>query len=141
MLFLVSSAAIRSTSCRIRIARKVMSSRFPIGVAHKYNFPAILIPLCQIFSGNFLSISKLLQILSPSVLFNNDVLERVCTGFYLPSPYNSRISFVYTPGVSYTISGFSTVILGFPPFIASISTIFGSLSTNGYTSCILFGSR
>ena len=27
---------------------------------------------------------------------------------YLPSPYNSRMSFVYTPGVSYTISGFST---------------------------------
>ena len=38
---------------------------------------------------------------------------------YLPSPYNSRMSFVYTPGISYTISGFSTVILGFPPFIAS----------------------
>ena len=39
MLLRVSSAAIKSTSRRVLSTRRVMSSRFPMGVAHKYNFP------------------------------------------------------------------------------------------------------
>ena len=35
----VSSAAMRSTSLRVRRTLSVMSSRFPIGVAHKYKVP------------------------------------------------------------------------------------------------------
>ena len=41
ILLRVSSAAIRSTSFKMRTHRKVISSRFPIGVAHRYNVPAI----------------------------------------------------------------------------------------------------
>lgn len=51
MEFLVSSAAIKSTSFKVRSTRKVMSSRFPMGVAHKYNFPDILFPLYGLFSA------------------------------------------------------------------------------------------
>ena len=43
ILFLVSSAAIKSTSFNVLIARNVISSRLPIGVATKYNVPAIFI--------------------------------------------------------------------------------------------------
>lgn len=39
MLLRVSSAAIKSTSRRVLSTRRVMSSRFPMGVAHKYSFP------------------------------------------------------------------------------------------------------
>ena len=39
MLLRVSSAAIKSTSRRVLRTRRVMSSRFPMGVAHKYSFP------------------------------------------------------------------------------------------------------
>ena len=48
MLCRVSSAAINSTSFKVFNTLKVISSRFPIGVAHKYNFPAIL-PSAPIF--------------------------------------------------------------------------------------------
>ena len=46
MLLRVSSAAIKSTSRRVLSTRRVMSSRFPMGVAHKYSFP-----FCFIFSS------------------------------------------------------------------------------------------
>ena len=59
MLLRVSSAAIKSTSRRVLKPRRVMSSRFPMGVAHKYSFP-----FCFIFSsfltwpwGTFFSIN------------------------------------------------------------------------------------
>lgn len=44
------------------------------------------------------------------------------------------------PGSRYTIKGFSTFSRLLPPRFASSKTIFGSLSANGYTSCIRFGS-
>ena len=43
MLFLVSSAAIKSTLFKVFNTRNVISSKFPIGVAHKYNIPAIFL--------------------------------------------------------------------------------------------------
>ena len=47
MLFLVSSAPIKSTSFKVLTTLYVISSRFPIGVAHKYNFPAISTSILQ----------------------------------------------------------------------------------------------
>ena len=44
MEFLVSSAAIRSTSFKVLSTLNVISSRFPIGVAHKYRVPVIIPP-------------------------------------------------------------------------------------------------
>ena len=52
MLFRVSSAAIQSASRNILTARYVISSKFPIGVAHRYNVPAIdlhLLPIPVLF--------------------------------------------------------------------------------------------
>ena len=54
MLCLVSSAAIKSTSLRILSTRMVISSRFPIGVAQIYNFPAIGVLLFCLCSAVFL---------------------------------------------------------------------------------------
>ena len=38
----VSSAAIKSTSSKVRNTRNVISSKLPMGVAHKYNFPCMV---------------------------------------------------------------------------------------------------
>ena len=56
MLPLVSSAAIRSASFSTRIARKVISSRFPIGVATRYNIPQSAIQFPDLLCINSFSL-------------------------------------------------------------------------------------
>ena len=51
ILFLVSSQAIRSTLLRVYTTLGVISLRFPIGVAHKYNIPDIYPLLFPIIKG------------------------------------------------------------------------------------------